>query len=73
MRDIADWLQELGLQQYVAAFRDNDIDGHVLLSLTADDLSEIGVSSVGHRRRILQAIADLQATSPVRNVHRARG
>ena len=58
--NIADWLQELGLQQYVAAFHDNDIDGQVLPSLTADDLSEIGVNSVGHRRRILQAIANLR-------------
>ena len=63
--NIADWLLELGLPQYVAAFRDNDIDLRFLPGLTADDLREIGVFSVGHRRLILQAIAGPLATSPV--------
>ena len=62
--NIADWLQDLGLQKYAAAFRDNDIDERVLPSLTADDLTEIGVNSVGHRRLILQAIVDLRVPSP---------
>jgi class 3 adenylate cyclase/predicted ATPase len=51
------------LEQYEQAFRDNDIDARVLPGLTADDLKEIGVVSVGHRRLMLQAIAALQAAA----------
>jgi class 3 adenylate cyclase len=58
--DIAQWLNEIGLAQYQAAFRDNDIDATVLSSLTGNDLSEIGVTSVGHRRKMLDAIAQLR-------------
>jgi len=58
--DVFAWLRDLGLEQYDAAFRDNAIDGKVLSSLTADDLKEIGIGPVGHRRRILDAIADLR-------------
>src|SRR5690242_21945732 len=57
--DIADWLRGLGLEQYAAAFRDNDIDGEILRRLTAEDLRELGVASIGHRRRLLDAIAAL--------------
>jgi class 3 adenylate cyclase len=57
--DVAEWLRGLGLQQYMPAFRDNDIDGEVLRRLTADDLRELGVASIGHRRRLLDAIAAL--------------
>ena len=57
--DIAAWLQGLGLERYVSAFRDNDIDADVLLKLTTEDLISIGVSSVGHRRKLLDAIASL--------------
>jgi SAM domain (Sterile alpha motif) len=49
--DIAAWLRSLGLQQYEPIFRDNDIDGAVLPSLTAEDLRDLGIASVGHRRR----------------------
>ena len=59
--DAAAWLRGLGLEQYVAAFRANDIDGEVLRRLTADDLRELGVTSIGHRRRLLHAIAGLGA------------
>jgi class 3 adenylate cyclase len=59
--DIAAWLQGLGLGQYERAFRENDIDNAVLPELTADDLSALGVRSVGHRRKLLAAIAALQA------------
>ena len=59
--DIAAWLRGLGLEQYVPAFRDNDIDGDVLPELTADDLISIGVTSVGHRRKLLAAIGSLRA------------
>jgi predicted ATPase/class 3 adenylate cyclase len=54
--DVAAWLRGLGLERYAQAFRDNDIDAEVLSRLSADDLVAIGVSSVGHRRRLLDAI-----------------
>src|SRR4051812_21739581 len=63
--DIAAWLQDLGLQRYVQAFRDNDIDAEVLLKLTAEDLISIGVISVGHRRKLLDAIANLGTAVPI--------
>jgi hypothetical protein len=58
--DVAAWLHGLGLEQYAPAFRDNDIDGEVLPELTADDLISIGVTSVGHRRKLLAAMAALR-------------
>jgi hypothetical protein len=57
--DIGEWLRGLGLEQYEPAFRDNDIDGEVLRRLTAEDLRELGIASIGHRRRLLDAIAAL--------------
>ena len=62
--DIAAWLQDLGLQRYVQAFRDNDIDAEVLPKLTGEDLINIGVISVGHRRKLLDAIASLGMAVP---------
>jgi class 3 adenylate cyclase/predicted ATPase len=62
--DVAEWLRELGLEQYAPAFRGNDIDGEVLCRLTADDLRELGVASIGHRRRLLDAIAALVDAQP---------
>src|SRR6516164_9551166 len=62
--DIAEWLGGFGLEQYAPAFRENDVDGEVLRRLTAEDLRELGVVSIGHRRRILDAIAALGATVP---------
>ena len=62
--DVAAWLQDLGLERYVPAFRDNDIDAEVLLKLTAEDLISIGVASVGHRRKLLDAIASLGMAVP---------
>jgi hypothetical protein len=47
--DIGAWLRGLGLERYEPAFRDNDIDAEVLPELTADDLTALGVSSIGHR------------------------
>ena len=58
--DIGEWLRGLGLQQYVTAFRENDVEAEVLLWLRAEDLKDIGVSSVGHRRKLLEAIAELR-------------
>jgi len=57
--DIAEWLRGLGLERYAPAFRDNDIDREVLHSLTTEDLRELGIASIGHRRRVLDAIAVL--------------
>ncbi len=59
--DVSGWLRRLGLGQYEAVFRENEIDGEVLPNLTAEDLKELGVAIVGHRRRILAAIAGLSA------------
>ena len=57
--DVAAWLKNLGLGQYEAAFRDNAIDGDLLPSLTTEDLKDLGVTIVGHRRKLLDAIAAL--------------
>jgi class 3 adenylate cyclase len=62
--DIAAWLQGLGFARYVPAFRDNEIDWEVLPKLTSEDLREIGVAAIGHRRKLLDAIAALGATVP---------
>jgi class 3 adenylate cyclase len=59
--DVGGWLRRLGLERYEAAFRENKIDDTVLPSLTADDLKDLGVGLVGHRRKLLDAIADLRA------------
>src|SRR6267378_6561157 len=58
--DLRDWLRSLGLERYEAAFRENEIDETVLPSLTAEDLKDLGVSIVGHRRKLLDAIAALR-------------
>jgi class 3 adenylate cyclase len=58
--DVVVWLRSLGLGKYEAAFRENEIDETVLPSLTAGDLKDLGVSTVGHRRKLLDAIAALR-------------
>ena len=63
--EIEAWLQGLGLERYAPAFRDNEIDWEVLPRLTSDDLREIGVAAVGHRRKLLDAIAALGAPASV--------
>ena len=57
--DIANWLLGLGLQQYEKAFRENDVDLEILPKLTVEDLTSIGIISVGHRRKLIEAIASL--------------
>src|SRR5262245_6142115 len=57
--DVTRWLEEIGLQQYCESFRANNIDQHVLRLLTDSDLKELGVSSLGHRKRIMAAVASL--------------
>ena len=59
--DIVVWLRGLGLGKYEAAFRENEIDETVLPGLTAEDLKELGVAALGHRRKLLDAIAALRA------------
>jgi class 3 adenylate cyclase/predicted ATPase len=61
MMDIGGWLRGLGLEQYEGAFRENEIDEAVLLTLTAEDLKDLGVGIVGHRRKLLDAIVALRA------------
>ena len=58
--DIVVWLRSLGLGKYEAAFRENEIDETVLPGLTAEDLKELGVAALGHRRKLLDAIAALR-------------
>ena len=58
--DIVVWLRSLGLGKYEAAFRENEIDDTVLPDLTAEDLKELGVTALGHRRKLLAAIAALR-------------
>ena len=71
--DVAVWLHGLGLEQYTKTFRDNDIDAAVLRQLTSEDLRELGVASVGHRRRLLDAIAGLGAPAPAADASGPRG
>jgi class 3 adenylate cyclase len=59
--DVGEWLNSLGLGQYEAAFRENDVDGEVLPTLTGEELKDIGVNSIRHRRRLLEAIAALRS------------
>ena len=63
--DIAAWLDGLGLRQYEEAFRANHIDRELLATLTADNLREMGVASVGHRKKLLAAIVALADAQPV--------
>jgi hypothetical protein len=58
--DIVVWLRSLGLGKYEAVFRENEIDETVLPNLTAEDLKDLGVGIVGHRRKLLDAIAALR-------------
>ena len=61
--DVEAWLASLGLERYAAAFHANDVDREVLLGLSDADLQALGVASLGHRKRLLAAIAGL-ASAP---------
>ena len=63
--DIDGWLRRIGLAQYAEMFRANDIDIELLGRLTNDDLKDIGVVSFGHRKKLLEAIAELAGAFPV--------
>src|SRR5215470_12637282 len=64
--DVVVWLRSLGLEEYEAAFRGNKINERVLANLTQEDLKEIGVGPVGHRRILLDAIAALRSAPSVK-------
>ena len=61
MQQIADWLEKLGLSEYTQRFAENDIDFTILDDLTDQDLEKIGIASLGHRRKLLRAIANLES------------
>jgi class 3 adenylate cyclase/tetratricopeptide (TPR) repeat protein len=63
--NVGDWLRSLGLGQYEAVFRENEIDGKVLTKLTTEDLKDLGVTIIGHRRTILSAIGELSTAPPL--------
>ena len=63
MQQIADWLNKLGMSEYAGRFAESDIDTSVLRELTDQDLKELGVS-LGHRRKMLRAIAELAGANP---------
>ena len=65
MQQIADWLEKLGLGQYAQRFAENDIDFDILSDLTDQDLETVGVTSVGHRRKLLRAIANLKGLEKI--------
>lgn len=65
MQQIADWLQKLGLGQYAQRFAESDVSISILSDLTDQDLKEIGVASLGHRRQLLRAITDLKGGEAV--------
>ena len=62
--DVASWLRSLGLERYETSFRENDVNAEVLCHLTAEDLEGLGVATIGHRRRLLVAIAALRSEGP---------
>ena len=64
--EVTSWLEDLGFGQYGPAFAANEIDQEMLLKLTPEDLKELGVTALGHRKKILDAISALNAkTGPV--------
>src|SRR5262249_2622384 len=63
MQLIADWLEKLGMSEYAQRFAENRIDFSVLADLTDQDLEKMGVV-LGDRRKMLRAIANLEAPKP---------
>ena len=61
--DVEDWLRQLGLGQYATAFTQNAVTMDLLPTLTADDLKDLGVAAIGHRRRLLNAVARLSTAA----------
>jgi hypothetical protein len=58
MQEIEHWLEKLGMSEYAQRFAENDIDFGVLVQLTDADLKELGVASLGLRKRLLAAITE---------------
>src|SRR5690348_4357127 len=71
--DVGAWLKSLSLEQYEAAFHENGVSEEDLPHLTAEDLQDLGVVAVGHRRRLLVAIAKLQNDSAPSEAVRSSG
>ena len=69
--DIGEWLRTLGLERYEGAFRENEINEKVLPKLTAEDLKDMGVSIVGHRRALLDAITALRTDATAKGLPEA--
>ena len=67
VRRIEEWLGDLGLGEYASRFVENDIDLSIVRDLSDHDLEKIGVASLGHRRKLLRAISELDA-SPAETV-----
>ena len=65
MQQVADWLEKLGLGQYAQRFAENDIDFALLAKLTDANLKELGVTSLGHRMRLLEAISERATAAPL--------
>jgi len=61
--DVASWLKQLGFEQYTDSFLENEIDQEALATLTAEDLKDLGVKIIGHRRKLMNAIAALAKDS----------
>ena len=59
MQQIADWLRELDMAESAERFAENHIDSGVLRDLTDQDLKDLGVVSIGHRRKMLRAVSEL--------------
>ena len=57
--DVTRWLNGIGMGQYAQAFADNSVDGDALVRLKSRDLRALGVDLLGHRRKLLSAIARL--------------
>ena len=57
--DIDSWLHRIGLGQYAGVFRSNEIDASLVRGLTGDELKEMGIAALGHRKKLLDAIAAL--------------
>ena len=70
MDEIADWLNRLGMSEYARRFAENDIDLAILADLTDQDLEKIGVTSLGHRRKLLRAIGACGGRCDGRNFRR---
>src|SRR5438034_4893778 len=65
MKQIVDWLNQLGMHEYAQRFAENDIDFDILPDLSDKDLEKIGVTSLGHRRKLLRAIANLKGPEKI--------